>query len=75
MLAEFWKLKILYFCVGPQGITTSPFVFTFSIDDLLTAGINKASHLVVVNRELITDTIDTVDADAETIVNVQTVHR
>lgn len=59
----------------PQWIILTPFVFTFSIDDLLTAGINKASHLVVVNRELLADTTNTVDADAETIVNVQTVHR
>ena len=44
-----------------------------SIDDLLTAGINNASHLVVVNREINSD--PTQMADAETIVNVQTVRK
>ncbi|XP_063407374.1 potassium channel subfamily T member 2-like isoform X1 [Mytilus trossulus] len=43
------------------------------IDDLLTAGINKASHLIVVNREITADPSQMVDA--ETIVNVQTIHK
>ena len=44
-----------------------------SIDDLLRAGINKASHLVVVNQESYTgeDTL----ADADTIIAVQTVFK
>ena len=42
------------------------------VDDLLVAGINKASHLVVVNRD--TDVgEEEILADSETIVTVQTI--
>ena len=48
----------------------------FSVDDLLRAGINKASHLVVVNRENSSDKqCEEVLGDSETIVAVQTIFK
>ena len=47
-----------------------------SVDDLLLAGINKASHLVVVNRD--SEEChggEEILADSETIVAVQTIFR
>ena len=47
-----------------------------SLDDLLKAGINKASHLVVVNRETEQNMAgEETLADSETILAVQTVFR
>ena len=47
-----------------------------SVDDLLRAGINKASHLVVVNRENAKDKqTEEVLGDSETIVAVQTIFK
>ena len=47
-----------------------------SLDDMLRAGINKASHLVVVNRESHENmTGEETLADSETIIAVQTVFR
>ncbi|XP_059158218.1 potassium channel subfamily T member 2-like isoform X3 [Physella acuta] len=47
-----------------------------NVDDLLVAGINKASHLVVVNRDSDTDYGgEEILADSETIVAVQTIFR
>ena len=47
-----------------------------SVDDLLKAGINKASHLVVVNRENSMDKqCEEVLGDSETIVAVQTIFK
>lgn len=47
-----------------------------SVDDLLRAGINKASHLVVVNREKTKqEQSEEVLGDAETIVAVQTIFK
>ncbi|ESO94250.1 hypothetical protein LOTGIDRAFT_232492 [Lottia gigantea] len=42
-----------------------------SIDDLLVAGINKATHLVVANKENDSDIQEDVLSDAETVVTVQ----
>jgi hypothetical protein len=47
----------------------------FSVDDLLKAGINKASHLVVVNKEEGDIECEDTLADAETIVAVQTIFK
>lgn len=50
--------------------------FSSSVDDLLRAGINKASHLVVVNREKTKqEQSEEVLGDAETIVAVQTIFK
>ncbi|XP_060589732.1 potassium channel subfamily T member 2-like isoform X4 [Ruditapes philippinarum] len=46
-----------------------------SVDDLLKAGINKASHLVVVNKEEGDIECEDTLADAETIVAVQTIFK
>ncbi|CAL1536466.1 unnamed protein product [Lymnaea stagnalis] len=47
-----------------------------NVDDLLVAGINKASHLVVVNRDSDSDYGgEEILADSETIVAVQTIFR
>ncbi|XP_045180418.2 potassium channel subfamily T member 1-like isoform X3 [Mercenaria mercenaria] len=46
-----------------------------SVDDLLKAGINKASHLVVVNKEEGDVECEDTLADAETIVAVQTIFK
>ena len=45
------------------------------MDDLLKAGINKASHLVVVNKEEGDVECEDTLADAETIVAVQTIFK
>lgn len=48
----------------------------YRVDDLLLAGINKASHLVVVNRDSDSDYGgEEVLADSETIVAVQTIFK
>lgn len=44
-----------------------------SIDDLLLAGINKVSHLVVVNHDTMRDNMEETMVDSETIVAVQTI--
>ncbi|KAL5013854.1 hypothetical protein ScPMuIL_008124 [Solemya velum] len=44
-----------------------------SVDDLLRAGINKASHLVIVNRERMEDAFEESMADSETVVAIQTI--
>ncbi|KAH3877237.1 hypothetical protein DPMN_001099, partial [Dreissena polymorpha] len=46
-----------------------------SVDDLLMAGINKASHLVVANKEMVQSVCEDTLADSETIVAVQTVFK
>ncbi|KAK3610092.1 hypothetical protein CHS0354_032187 [Potamilus streckersoni] len=46
-----------------------------SVDDLLKAGINKASHLVIVNRETSSTNNEDYLVDAETIVAVQTISK
>ncbi|XP_052763333.1 potassium channel subfamily T member 2-like isoform X2 [Mya arenaria] len=46
-----------------------------SVDDLLKAGINKASHLVVVNKEQSENESEDTLADSETIVAVQTIFK
>ncbi|KAL4216992.1 potassium channel [Mactra antiquata] len=46
-----------------------------SVDDLLKAGINKASHLVVVNKEQVDENCEDTLADSETIVAVQTIFK
>lgn len=46
----------------------------YSVDDLLKAGINKACHLVIVNRES-SAISEEVLTDSETIVDVQTVSK
>ncbi|ESO82923.1 hypothetical protein LOTGIDRAFT_91677, partial [Lottia gigantea] len=46
-----------------------------SVDDLLKAGINKASHLVVVNKDKAHKQGEETLADSETIVAVQTIFR
>ena len=51
-------------------------IYFSSLDDLLKAGINKASHLVVVNREAEQNMAgEETLADSETILAVQTVFR
>lgn len=45
----------------------------FSVDDLLRAGINKASHLVIVNRERMEDDFEESMDDSETVVAIQTI--
>lgn len=49
--------------------------FVCSVDDLLKAGINKASHLVVVNKEEGDADFEDTLADSETIVAVQTIFK
>jgi len=51
------------------------YVIDFSVDDLLKAGINKASHLVVVNKEQVNTECEDTLADSETIVAVQTIFK
>ncbi|BFZ24172.1 hypothetical protein BsWGS_27211 [Bradybaena similaris] len=46
-----------------------------SIDDLLVAGINKASHLVIVNRDPEKSSEEEFLEDSETVVAVQTISR
>lgn len=46
----------------------------FSVDDLLKAGINKASHLVIVNRSS-NQAREVVLTDADTIVTVQSIFK
>ena len=48
-------------------------VFVCSIDDLLLAGINKVSHLVVVNHDTMRKNMEETMVDSETIVAVQTI--
>lgn len=48
--------------------------FYFSVDDLLKAGINKASHLVIVNRSS-NQAREVVLTDADTIVTVQSIFK
>ena len=61
------KFKVMIFNV---------WVYFSSLDDLLKAGINKASHLVVVNRETEQNMAgEETLADSETILAVQTVFR
>ncbi|XP_060085244.1 potassium channel subfamily T member 2-like [Ylistrum balloti] len=63
-----------------ETIAKFPMVYwmkgSLNVDDLLTAGVQKSSHLVVTNREC-KDTVETenVLVDSETIVAVQTVYK
>jgi len=56
-------------------IQVTMYVIDFSVDDLLKAGINKASHLVVVNKEQVNTECEDTLADSETIVAVQTIFK
>ena len=50
-------------------------LISYSIDDLLVAGINKASHIVIANRESDSDTSEERLADAEVVVAVHKIYR
>ncbi|XP_041360806.1 potassium channel subfamily T member 2-like isoform X2 [Gigantopelta aegis] len=63
-----------------ETIAHFPFVFWMqgkmtSIDDLLVAGINKASHIVIANRESDSDTSEERLVDAEIVVAVHKIYR
>lgn len=51
------------------------FLFHFSLDDLLRAGINLSENVVVVNKELSNSAEEDTLADCNTIVAVQTMFK
>lgn len=72
MIEQFSVTKVKSFCLFCHHATTSPFP---SIDDLLRAGINHASHVVISNKESDIDASEETLADAETVVTVQKISR
>lgn len=74
-MSIFSKLALLHVLLSLTFIVREDFkdFLSCSIDDLLLAGINKVSHLVVVNHDTMRDNMEETMVDSETIVAVQTI--